>query len=209
MSDVIGSPALARLAFWAKNMTAIRGAGMEWPGFGYTDGEWRRFGVLAAAIDDASMNKYIAVNAVVFIALAAIGMVAIFLPVASALFPEPAKTPPLEFVLVLAGTALLILGAGLPLSLAVAARLCATPAIRQRLSGEPGDAALLHKVGFQITRVSAIMCGVFVPGTMLWIAFNVEAGPMVTVLKLAAIGAMAASIAYSRYGAPKEKAPPA
>ena len=35
--------ALARLAFWAKNMTVVRDGGMEWPGFSYGDAEWLRF----------------------------------------------------------------------------------------------------------------------------------------------------------------------
>jgi len=33
------SYAMEWLAFWAKNMTAIGDAGMQWPGFSYTAGE--------------------------------------------------------------------------------------------------------------------------------------------------------------------------
>jgi len=44
------SGALARLAFWARGMTAIRDGRMEWPGFSYSDAEWARMRTLAAPI---------------------------------------------------------------------------------------------------------------------------------------------------------------
>src|SRR5271165_3447812 len=104
---------LTRLAFWAKNMTAIRNAGMSWPGFSYADGEWTRLDALAGAVGDAPAEKFRSLNAVIFIALAALGITGLWFPLASLLFPNPAETNTLSFVLLLAACALLILGIGL------------------------------------------------------------------------------------------------
>jgi hypothetical protein len=202
-SQVLRPDALVRLAFWAKNMTAIRNAGMQWPGFSYTDAEWARMGVLADAVSDGAFHRFNITNAVIFIILAALGIVGIFLPLASLLFPRPAETSALSFVLLLAASALLIIGVGLPISMRIAAATSAYDQTRSRISPDLGDAALARKAAYQINRIAAIMCGVFVPGTLLWIAFNVKAGPIITALKWFSIAAMAASIAYSRRPAPK------
>lgn len=45
------SGALARLAFWARGMTAIQDGRMEWPGFSYTDVEWARMRDHDAEVD--------------------------------------------------------------------------------------------------------------------------------------------------------------
>src|SRR6202521_2132408 len=37
---------IARLAFWARIMTGLKGAGMPWLGFSYTDAEWVRLETL-------------------------------------------------------------------------------------------------------------------------------------------------------------------
>jgi hypothetical protein len=196
-------PTLARLAFWAKNMTSIRRAGMQWPGFSYTEPEWARMAELAGAVSDGAFEKFKIVNAVVFIALAAIGIVAVFMPLAILLFPRPAETPAPAFVLLLAAVALLIIGIGLPISMRIAAAMSTDDETRTRLTPAPGDGELEHKVAYQINRMTAIMCGVFVPGTLLWIAFNIRAAPIVIALKWLSIAAMGTSIAYSRMARPK------
>jgi hypothetical protein len=117
----ISSGALVRLAMWAKNMTAIRDGKMEWPGFSYSDKEWQRMDALSAPVTNGAYRKYIFINAVVFIVIAAIGIAAIFLPLATLLFPVPAETSALKFSLLLAGCAFLIIGGGLPISLRIAA----------------------------------------------------------------------------------------
>jgi hypothetical protein len=190
--------AMERLAFWAKNMTSLSDAGMQWPGFSYTDAEQARMSQLAGRVSDAAYGKFLVINTLVFIALAAAGIVGIFLPLATVLFPIPAETKPLPFVLLLAATALLIIGIGLPISMRIAAALSSDTSMRTGLIASPGDAELAHKVAFQINRITVIMCGVFVPGTMLWIAFNIQAGPLITALKWLSFAALAASIAYSR-----------
>ena len=121
----INSGALVRLAMWAKNMTLIKDGRMEWPGFSYSDDEWQRMYALSAPVTNFAYQKYIWINAVVFIVIAAIGIAAIFLPLATVLFPVPAETSALKFSLLLASCAFLIIGGGLPISLRIAAWMSA------------------------------------------------------------------------------------
>jgi hypothetical protein len=186
--------ALARLAFWAKNMTAIKDGGMEWPGFSYSDAEWTRFSALAAAVSDSAYYKYMLVNALVFIVIAIVGIVAIFVPAAEFLFPVPAETSALKFALLLAGCALLIIGVGLQLSLRAAVAVSASAEMRARLAREPGDAELSAKVDWQINRITLIMCGLLVPGIVIWVTYDIDAGPIIAALKWIAIALMAISI---------------
>lgn len=182
-----------RLAFWAKNMLSIRAARMDWPGFSYTDDEWARMQRLAAPIGAKAYQAFVLVNAVIFIAIAALAIAAVFLPLASWLFPVPAETSALEFTLLLAATALLTIGIGLPISMALAARLCASEEVKRGTILQPGDDVLAAKVSWQINRITLIMCGLLVPGVLLFIAYDIEAGPILTVLKWLAVAAMAFS----------------
>jgi hypothetical protein len=186
--------ALARLAFWAKNMTAIKDGGMEWPGFSYSDAEWTRFSVLAGAVSNTAYYKYMLVNALVFIVIAIAGIVAIFVPAAEFLFPVPAETSALKFALLLAGSALLIIGVGLQLSLRAAVAVCTSAEMRAQLVQEPGDADLAAKVDWQINRITLIMCGLLVPGIVIWVTYDINAGPIIAALKWIAIALMAISI---------------
>jgi hypothetical protein len=195
---------LVHLAFWAKNMTVLRDAGMQWPGFSYAQPEWARMEELAAAVDDGALAKFKVVTAIVFIALAAAGIVLVFLPVESLLFPHPAETPAVYFVLLLAAACFLIIGAGLPLAMRAAALASANEQTRQRLTPAPGDGALAHKVAYQINRIAAVICGLFVPGTLLWIAFNIRGGPIIVVLKWLSFAAIAAAIVYARVARPRQ-----
>jgi len=188
---------LARLAFWGMNMNAATGGRNNWPGFRYNDAEWMRLVKLSDAVDGGPFVRYILICTVVFIALAAIAMVGLFVPLMTALYPNPADTQPLPFVLLLAATALLCLGIGLPISLRVAAWASASQAMQARLTEEPGDAALAAKVSHQITRMVVIMCGILVPGTLLWIAFDIHGGPIVTTLKWFGIMLMGASSVHT------------
>jgi hypothetical protein len=124
-------------------------------------------------------------------------VVGLFLPIMIALYPNPADTQALPFVLLLAATALLSIGLGLPVSMRIAVWASASPAMRARLVEEPGDTALAAKAAHQITRMTVIMCGIFVPGTLLWIAFNIQGGPNITTLKWLAIVLMGASMAHT------------
>ena len=201
----ISSGALVRLAMWAKNMTAIRDGHMEWPGFSYSDDEWQRMYALSAPVTNVAYNKYILVNAVVFIVIAAIGIVAIFLPLATVLFPVPAETSALKFALLLRACAFLIIGSGLPISLRVAAWMSANVAMRQQLAAAPGDEALSSKISWQINRITLIMCGVLVPGMLVWIAYDIDVGPIVTTIKWLDIALMGVSTAAGLQKQRKQK----
>jgi hypothetical protein len=189
------SGALARLAFWARGMVAIKDGRMEWPGFSYTDAEWARMRVLAAPIGAGRYQLFTWVNAAIFIAIAALGIVCVFLPLATLLFPVPAETSALKFSLLLAGCAFLIIGLGLPISLRLSSALMASKEMRAGLVVEAGDEALAAKVSWQINRIMLVMCGLLVPGILLFIAYDVNAGPVITTLKWLAIVLMAVSVA--------------
>jgi hypothetical protein len=188
---------LARLAFWSANMSMIAGARMSWPGFSYTEPEAARMSTLAEAVEPAAFVRFLLVTTAVFIVLAALAIVGIFVPILSALYPNPADMQPLPFVLLLASTALLAIGIGLPVSMRVAALASTNDAMRAGLSAQPGDAELAAKVAFQLTRMTVIMCGLLVPGVLLWIAFDIKGGPIVTALKWIAVGLMAVSMAHT------------
>jgi hypothetical protein len=201
----INSGALVRLAMWAKNMTAIRDGKMEWPGFSYSYEEWERMDALSAPVTYGTYQKYVWINAVVFIVIAAIGIAAIFLPLATLLFPLPAETSALKFSLLLAGCAFLIIGGGLPISLRIAAWMSVDAATRAQLIAAPGDDALESKISWQINRIALIMCGILVPGMLVWIAYDIDAGPIITAIKWLAIALMAVSTAAGLQKQRKQK----
>ena len=187
--------ALARLAFWARGMIAIRDGRMEWPGFSYSEPEWTRMRTLAAPISVGTYQLFTWVNAAIFIAIAALGIFCVFLPLATLLFPVPAETSALKFSLLLAACAFLIIGLGLPISMRLSSALVASKTIRAALVAAPGDEALAAKVSCQINRIMLVMCGLLVPGILLFIAYDIDAGPIITVLKWLAILLMAVSVA--------------
>ncbi|WP_095202118.1 hypothetical protein [Mesorhizobium carmichaelinearum] len=191
--DGMTSSALARLAFWAKGMVSINDARMEWPGFSYSDAEWARMRTLSEPIGAWTYQLFTIVNAVIFIAIAAIGMFAVFLPLATLLFPVPAETSALKFSLLLAACAFLIIGLGLPISMRLSAMMVGGKTMRAALAPTAGDEALAAKVSWQINRIMLIMCGLLVPGILLFIAYDIQAGPIITALKWLAIALMAVS----------------
>ncbi|QKC83030.1 hypothetical protein [Mesorhizobium sp. NZP2077] len=192
MGDVTGS-ALARLAFWAKGMVSINNARMEWPGFSYNDAEWARMRALSGPIGAGTYQLFTMVNAAIFIAIAALGIFGVFLPLATLLFPIPAETSALKFSMLLAACAFLIIGLGLPISMRLSAMLVGGKTLRAALVPAAGDEALASKVSWQINRIMLIMCGLLVPGILLFIAYDIQAGPIITALKWLAIVLMAVS----------------
>jgi len=184
---------MLRLAFWAEIMTSIKDANMSWPGFSYTEAEWTRMEPLADAVAPFDAGRFKVVNAVVFIALAAVAIVGVFLPLATVLFPVAAETPALPFVALLAAVCFLTIGLGLPVSMLVAAPLSAGSATREHLAALSYDAELWSKVAFQMRRTTLIMCGFLVPGVLLFIAYNIDGGPIITVLKWVSWGALLVS----------------
>ncbi len=197
MMAVMDKASLARLAFWGMNMNVATSGKNNWPGFRYTPPEWARLQKLSKAVDGLAFVKFVLIAAMVFIVLAACVVVGLFVPTLLALYPNPADLQPLPFVLLLAATALLAIGVGLPVALRIGAWMSANEAMKARLHEEAGDAALAAKAAHQITRMTVIMCGLLVPGTLLWIAFNIQGGPIVSALKWLAIGLMTVSAAHT------------
>lgn len=191
--------ALARLAFWARGMTGIRDGHMEWPGFSYTEVEWARMTTLAKPIGGGTYQLFTLVNAAIFIAIASLGIFCVFLPLATLLFPVPAETSALKFSLLLAACALLIIGIGLPISLRLSTALVAPKAMRAALVAVPGDQLLAAKVSWQINRITLVLCGLLVPGILLFIAYDIDAGPVIAAMKWLAIGLMAVSVAIGAW----------
>ncbi|MER8478966.1 hypothetical protein NKG95_03610 [Mesorhizobium sp. M1423] len=191
--------ALARLAFWARGMTGIRDGHMEWPGFSYTEVEWARMTTLAKPIGGGTYQLFTLVNAAIFIAIASLGIFCVFLPLATLLFPVPAETSALKFSLLLAACALLIIGIGLPISLRLSTALVAPKAMRAALVAVPGDQMLAAKVSWQINRITLVLCGLLVPGILLFIAYDIDAGPVIAAMKWLAIGLMAVSVAIGAW----------
>jgi len=175
---------LARVAFWAKNMSVLRDSGYKWwPGFTYSDAEWQQMETLAAPISGGAYIKFTWLNALLFIVFAAVVVVCFFVPVLTLMYPNPADIQPLPFSLALAATALIAIGFGLPLTMKISAWLCANEEVRATLASTPETEALASRVSWQLARMTLIMCGILVPGMLLWITFNIDGGPILTVLK--------------------------
>ncbi|HTS94905.1 MAG TPA: hypothetical protein VMG55_23035 [Stellaceae bacterium] len=194
----LGAGAQTRLRFWSANMELIHGNGYSWPGFSYTDAEKLRMAAIAKTLPSGTFGLWLyLISPAVFIALAAAIIVGLWLPAMEMLFPNPADTKPLPFVLLLAAAALLALSLGFWAVMTVGSWV----AIHLGGAGsgyapEAGDAALYAKARHQFRRMILIICGVFVPGCWLWITFHIEAGPIVTALKLVSI----ALVLLSGYG---------
>ncbi|MER9374846.1 hypothetical protein [Mesorhizobium sp. M0491] len=75
----------------------------------------------------------------------------------------------------------------------LSAMLVGGKTVRAVLVPALGDEALASKVSWQINRIMLVMCGLLVPGILLFIAYDIQAGPIITVLKWLAIALMAVS----------------
>jgi hypothetical protein len=174
---------LARLAFWSANMNAVRESNWSWPGFGYTEAEWALMKEFAKPVSGGSYIKFILLNAVIFVVFAGVVVVCAFLPVLLLLYPDTRDLQPLPFTLLLAATAFLTIGFGLPFSMRIAAWLCASNDLRASLRTTPEIELLDARVSWQLMRMTLIMCGILVPGMLLWITLNIDGGPVLTTLK--------------------------
>ena len=187
------------LRYWSANMALAWGQsnGAPWVGFGYDPAETARMKVLAGGLPFAAGALFFGVTVVVFIAFAAAGIAGLLVPLMDWLYPDPSQTKALPFVLTLACVAALSFGIGLPLALAAGGWAGDAWGGGRPAQGAPGDAALAAKIRFQLARMSTIMVGAFVPGCMAFILFDIQAGRVVTVLKiacaLASIGSVAAA----------------
>jgi hypothetical protein len=192
------------LRYWAVNMTEAFRASSDawWPGFAYTAEEKARMKEIAEdeRIGGGAMLTFYAVLVVGFIVFAGICVVGVLVPVIQLMYPDPSKLQPLPFLLVLACVVVLCLGLGLPLSMRLGAWAGDAWSDGAPLPSKAGDAALLAKVRYQLRRVAFIAAGVLVPGTLLFILYDIDGGPIVLWLKLALGAAIILSLAGTQLG---------
>lgn len=180
------SPSRERfLRYWAANMAVafVESGGAPWLGFGYEDGEKQRMRQLAQTLPGLAIGIFFAATVVAYIALAALGIVGFMMPMLDWLYPDPSQLKPLAMVLILAIVAFFALGFGLPLAMRLGAWLGDNYGGGKPASSQPGDAALVDKIRFQLGRITLVMVGVFIPGCILFIIYDLHAGPFINALK--------------------------
>jgi hypothetical protein len=154
---------LPLLAFWGRNMAPIRARGWIWPGFDYSEAEWKR---LLALADSVSGDAYVGFQIVTAVlVIAAIGLaVAIGASVVTALYritpPDLMQLGGLGPLVALALAVFALFGYGFPLVIRLAAAFTATQAMRAKLTVVPGDAELAAKIGRQFRRMAVFIAGV-------------------------------------------------
>ena len=189
------------LRYWGLNMAIAmeQSGGTAWPLFGYSKPEQARFKALADQLPGAAMLVFFAVTVVVFLVLAALAVVLVLLPILTLIAPNPADLTPLPFVLTMALVILIAIGGGFPLSLAIGARLGDSWGGGTPVAAEPGDGDLYAKIRRQLLRFALVAGAVFIPGCLLWIIFDIHAGPVIGVLKiLCAASALGGMVGFWR-----------
>lgn len=176
-------------------MVAVRESNFTWPGFRYTEDEWALMKDFSKPVSGGAYIKFIAVNTILFLVFTAIVICGFFLPVLLAIYPDTRDVQPIPFTLLLATNAFLMIGFGLPLSMRIAALLCASAEMMATLRSSPEIETLNARVSWQLMRMSLISCGILVPGMLLWIAFDIDGGPVLTALKAALAVLLIASVA--------------
>jgi hypothetical protein len=122
---------------------------------------------------------------VIFIIMAAIAVGGLMIPLATLLWPDPSKTPAIAFVSLLALAALLTIGFGLPLAMVWGGVVADWFGTSKEYTPDGEDAALAAKVHRQLWRLIAVMCILLIPGTMMFVIFNIDIGPVLIALKIA------------------------
>lgn len=174
------------LRYWGLNMGIAMemSSGATWPMFRYSEAEQARFTSITDQLPGKAMWVFFAVTVVVFLVMAALSVVLILLPILTLIAPNPADLTPLPFVLTMALVILVAFAVGFPLSLAIGARLGDSWGGGKPAAAEPGDRDLYAKIRRQFARFALIAGAVFIPGCLLFILFDIEAGPLIDALKL-------------------------
>jgi hypothetical protein len=173
------------LKYWALNMSLASSNGMPAPGFSYDSAEWRRLLTIARSVPGAATTIWLAVTVVVYLALAAMGMIGAG-AIISLLWPDPASVPETGFFALLGMVIMLLLGLGMPLSLglggAAGDRFVAAPFVEE----DPADAALVAKIRRQFRRIGAIAAMTVVPIALFMTALGSKAEWVPTILNAVA-----------------------
>jgi hypothetical protein len=168
-------PALERwlalvVRYWAANMTLIHSRGSNWPGFGYTDDEKEELQSIAEKFPGREYFAWVAVTAVVAIAIFAVIVIAGMSCLTYAVGGDQnmANTPAALFYLALALIAVVSLTVGFPAAMLPSAALVGRwfRVKDEDLPDHATTARYFHKLCFQITRMSIVMLVVVLP---LWI----------------------------------------
>src|SRR5438067_11653673 len=115
---------LPGLAFWGRNMAPIRAKGWVWPGFDYSEDEWRRLLALAKAVSFDAFVSFQIATAVLMIALIGLvvaGGAAIIAPLYQMIPSAWAPAGLLGLLVAIAVAAFLLFGCGFPLAMRAAA----------------------------------------------------------------------------------------
>jgi hypothetical protein len=156
------TPAL--LAFWGRNMAPVRARGWIWPGFDYSESEWKRLLALAGAVSGGAYVRFQIITPVLVIAMIGL-VVAIGVGLVTSLYrlipPEWAQLGPLGLLVAIPIVVYVLFGHGFPLAIRIAAAFSATQPVRAKLTALPGDAELAAKIERQFRRMAAFIAGVF------------------------------------------------
>ena len=156
--------------YWAANMTLIHSRGSNWPGFGYSDAEKEELRSIARKFPGSEYFAWVAVVAVVAIAIFVVIMIAGLSCLTYAIGGDQnmATTPAALFYLALALITVVSLTIGLPAAMLPSAALVGRwfgvkdPDLPNRAT----TARYFHKLWFQITRMSIVMIVAVLP---LWL----------------------------------------
>jgi hypothetical protein len=157
---MVDGSVLPGLAFWGRNMAPIRAKGWVWPGFDYSEDEWRRLLALAKAVSFDAFISFQIATAVLMIAL--IGLVvicgvAMIAPLHQTISSAWAPAGLLGLLVAIAIAAFLLFGYGFPLAMRLATAFATSDAMRAQLSASPGDLDLAAKIGWQYRRVATFI----------------------------------------------------
>jgi hypothetical protein len=152
---------LPLLALWGRNMAPVRARGWVWPGFDYSEAEWKRLLALAGAVSSDAYIGFQIVTAVLVIAT--IGLVvalgAGLITWLSRVIPPVLS--PIGLLVAIPIVVYALFGYGFPLAIQCAAACAASNTTRTKLTALPGDAELAAKIERQFRRMAAFIAGVF------------------------------------------------
>ncbi len=160
------------LRYWALNVAFARQGGWgSIPGFAYTDAETSRLDELAHGFSRSGILIWLAATTVIYIVLAAVVLAVVMGAALSLLWPDSTKVPEAGFFTALGLVLVLMIGLGLPSSIALGGALADALSPPWTLADSPDDPALAAKVGRQFRRMGLVMAVLVIAGATGWAAF--------------------------------------
>ena len=156
--------------YWAANMTLVHNQGQNWPGFGYSDDEKEELRSIAEKFSRREYFAWVAVTAVIAIAIFTVIVIAGFRLVTSATGGDQnlANTPEALFYLAFGLIMVVNFTIGFPAAMLPSAALVGRwfKVADSDLPDRAATARYCRKLWFQLSRISIIMIVVLLP---LWI----------------------------------------